>query len=95
MGEEQPPYDPEDLNELMYLFQPDDINDIDSRFTSIMADNKEGFAVEFVISVLAAKELVELYLLAIQGNLEAKQKCWHEYSKMIAGLAQALNEYKN
>lgn len=77
------------------MFQPDDINELDDTFTSIIKDDNDGFVVEFVISVLAAKELVELYLSALHGNLVAKQKSWHEYSKIIAELTQAINEHEN
>ena len=86
-------YDPEDLNKLMGLFQPEDINEMDGAFTSIIKDNNDGFVVEFVISVLAAKELVELYFQALQGNAKAQEKCWHEYAKIIAELTQALNNH--
>jgi hypothetical protein len=79
----------------MGLFQPEDINEMDGAFTSIIKDNNDGFVVEFAISVLAAKELVELYLEALQGNAKAQEKCWHEYAKMIAELTQALNEHEN
>jgi hypothetical protein len=51
--------------------------------------------VEFVISVLAARELVELYLQAQTGDEIAKEKSWHEYSKIIAELTQALNLHDN
>lgn len=86
-------YDPEDLNKLMGLFQPEDINEMDGAFTSIIKDNNDGFVVEFATSVLAAKELVELYLEALQGNAKAQEKCWHEYAKIIAELTQALNNH--
>ena len=86
-------YDPEDLNKLMGLFQPEDINEMDGAFTSIIKDHNDGFVVEFAISVLAAKELVELYLEALQGNAKAQEKCWHEYAKIIAELTQALNNH--
>ena len=86
-------YDPEDLNKLMGLFQPEDINEMDGAFTSIIKDNNDGFVVEFAISVLAAKELVELYLEALQGNAKAQEKFWHEYAKIIAELTQALNNH--
>lgn len=77
----------------MGLFQPEDINEMDGAFTSIIKDNNDGFVVEFAISVLAAKELVELYLEALQGNAKAQEKCWHEYAKIIAELTQALNNH--
>ena len=47
---------------------------------------------EFIISVLAAKELTQLYVEASLGNEVAQQKCWHEYSKIIAELTKALGD---
>lgn len=85
-------WDPEDLNELLYLFDSKDINELEGIFTSIIKDDQNGFVIEFLISVLAAKELVELYLRAQRGDVIAKQKCWYEYSKIIAELTQALNK---
>lgn len=85
-------WDPEDLNELLYLFDSKDISELEGIFTSIIKDDQNGFVIEFLISVLAAKELVELYLRAQRGDVIAKQKCWYEYSKIIAELTQALNK---
>ena len=86
-------WDPEDLNELLYLFDKNDISELEGIFTSIIKDDSDGFVVEFVISVLAARELVELYLRAQTGDVFAKEKCWYEYSKIIAELTQALNRH--
>jgi hypothetical protein len=88
-------WDPEDLNELLYLFDKDDISELEGIFTNIIKDDSDGFVVEFVISVLAARELVELYLQAQTGDEIAKEKSWHEYSKIIAELTQALNLHDN
>ena len=88
-------WDPEDLNELMYLFDKDDISELEGVFTSIIKDDSDGFVVEFVISVLAARELVELYLRAQSGDEIAKNKSWFEYSKIIAELTQGLNLHDN
>lgn len=88
-------WDPEDLNELLYLFDKDDISELEGIFTNIIKDDSDGFVVEFVISVLAARELVELYLKAQTGDEIAKEKSWHEYSKIIAELTQALNLHDN
>lgn len=86
-------WDPEDLNELLYLFDSKDISELEGIFTSIIKDDQDGFVIEFLISVLAAKELVELYLRAQRGDVFAKEKCWYEYSKIIAELTQALNRH--
>jgi hypothetical protein len=77
------------------LFDKDDISELEGIFTNIIKDDSDGFVVEFVISVLAARELVELYLQAQTGDEIAKEKSWHEYSKIIAELTQALNLHDN
>jgi hypothetical protein len=85
-------YDPEDLNKLMGLFQPEDINEIDGAFTSIIKDNNDGFVVEFVISVLAAKELVNEWIKACYGDAKSLNISLHEYAKIIAEIERALVE---
>ena len=85
-------YDPEDLNKLQWMFNSEDISELDGIFTNIIEDDSKGFVMEFIISILAAKELTQLYLEASLGNEVAQQKCWHEYSKIIAELTKALND---
>lgn len=85
-------YDPEDLNKLQWMFNSEDISELDGIFTNIIEDDSKGFVMEFIISILAAKELTQLYLEASLGNEIAQQKCWHEYSKIIAELTKALND---
>jgi hypothetical protein len=85
-------YDPEDLNKLQWMFNSEDISELDGIFTNIIEDDSKGFVMEFIISILAAKELTQLYVEASLGNEVAQQKCWHEYSKIIAELTKALND---
>jgi hypothetical protein len=92
---DNPNWDPEDLNELLYLFDKNDINELEGIFTNLIKDDSDGFVMEFIISVLAARELVELYLRAQSGDEIAKKKSWFEYSKIIAELTQALNLHDN
>ena len=95
MTSDNPNWDPEDLNELLYLFDINDINELEGIFTNLIKDDSDGFVMEFIISVLAARELVELYLRAQSGDEIAKKKSWFEYSKIIAELTQALNLHDN
>lgn len=85
-------YDPENLSKLQWMFNSDDISELDGIFTNIIEDDSKGFVMEFIISVLAAKELTQLYVEASLGNEVAQQKCWHEYSKIIAELTKALGD---
>lgn len=73
-------------------FDPDDMNELEGIFAEMIADSEDGYIMEFVISKLAAKELVRLWKEASLGISAAQQISWSEYSKIIAELANALNE---
>ena len=71
-------------------FDPDDITELDGIFMSMIADNEDGFVMEFGISVLAAKELIELWHQAESGNRIARIKSWGEYTKIINELQKVV-----
>ncbi|CAB4151128.1 hypothetical protein UFOVP582_2 [uncultured Caudovirales phage] len=71
-------------------FDPDDISEIEDIFTQIISDNEDGFVMEFGISVLAAKELIDLWTKANNGSRMARIKSWNEYSKIIRELELAV-----
>lgn len=73
-------------------FDPDDMNELQGIFAEMIADNEDGYVMEFAITKLAAKELVRLWKEASMGIKEAQQISWLEYSKIINELAQALQE---
>lgn len=71
-------------------FDPDDMYELEGIFTEIVSDNEDGFVMEFIISVLAAKELIDLWELAQDGNAEAHYLCMEEYGKIINHLEKAI-----
>jgi len=71
-------------------FDPDDMSELEGIFAQIIADNEDGFIIEFGISVLSAKELVNLWQKANLGSRSAQKSSWMEYSKIMAELKKAL-----
>lgn len=72
-------------------FNPDDMSELQGIFAQMIQDNETGFVMEFIISRLAAKELVEHWNKACQGNSVALAICLHEYGKIMAELVEALS----
>jgi len=73
-------------------FNPDDMSELEGIFAQMIEDNETGFVMEFIISKLAAKELVEAWTEAKYGNPSALALSWQEYGKIITELAQALDD---
>lgn len=71
-------------------FDPDDMSELEGIFAQIIADNEDGFIVEFGISVLSAKELINLWNKANLGSRAAQKASWMEYSKIMGELKKAL-----
>lgn len=75
-----------------FNFDPDDITELSGIFAEMIADNEDGFIMEFGISRLAAKEVVDMWVKASKGNKSAQAASWLEYSKIVSQLAEALEE---
>ncbi len=73
-------------------FDPDDVTELEGIFAEMIADNEDGFIMEFGISKLAAKELIMLWKEASLGIKSAQVASWVEYSKIINELRKALGE---
>jgi hypothetical protein len=73
-------------------FDPDDMSELEGIFAEMISDNEDGFLMEFGISRLAAKELVDLWYKSIGGDKEAQVASWAEYTKIIIQLKEALSE---
>jgi hypothetical protein len=71
-------------------FDPDDMNELEWAFSEIIADNEDGFVIEFWISKLSAKELVDLWDRALKGNRTARKLSLEEYGKIMGELRRAL-----
>ena len=73
-------------------FNPDDMSELEGIFTNMIADNESGFVMEFIISKLAAKELVSEWIKACHGDARSLNMSLHEYAKIIAEIERALLE---
>lgn len=71
---------------------PDDMSELEGIFAQMIEDNETGFVMEFIISRLAAKELVEAWTESEDGNDEAMYLCLHEYGKIMREIQDALND---
>lgn len=74
-------------------FDPDDMSELEGVFAQMIADNEEGYVMEFVISKLAAKELVAIWDNAIFGDPSSIRLCLTEYGKIMQELADALANF--
>jgi hypothetical protein len=72
-------------------FDPDDMSELEGIFAEMISDNEDGFLMEFGISRLAAKELVDLWYKSVSGDKEAQVASWAEYTKIIIQLKEALS----
>ena len=73
-------------------FDPEDMSELSGIFAEMISDNEDGFVMEFGISRLNAKELIDAWYNAEQGDYEAMASSWTEYTKIIRQLEDALNE---
>ncbi len=71
---------------------PDDMSELEGIFAQMIEDNETGFVMEFIISKLAAKELVQAWTDAKNGNSDAFFLSLQEYNKIVTELAQALDD---
>jgi hypothetical protein len=71
---------------------PDDMSELEGIFAQMIEDNETGFVMEFVISRLAAKELVEAWTNAEDGDVDALWLCLHEYGKIMKEIFYALDQ---
>jgi len=73
-------------------FNPDDMSELEGIFANMISDNESGFVMEFIISKLAAKELVHEWIKACYGDAKSLNISLHEYAKIIAEIERALVE---
>ncbi len=71
-------------------FDPDDMTELEGIFAQMIADNEEGYVMEFIISKLAAKELVAIWQNAMFGDPTSIQMCLVEYGKIMDELEAAI-----
>jgi hypothetical protein len=73
-------------------FDPDDMTELEGIFAEMISDNEDGFVMEFGISRLAAKELVDLWYQSVSGDKAAQLSSWAEYTKIVMQLKLALGD---
>lgn len=71
-------------------FSPEDIKEIDNLFARISQDAYEGYAVEFHITKLGAKDMVAEWEKAVKGDQDALYACMENYTYIVSEIAQAL-----
>lgn len=71
-------------------FSPEDINELDNLFARISQDAYEGYAVEFHITRLGAKDMVKEWLKALEGNPDALFAAMENYAYIVGEIQQAL-----
>ena len=71
-------------------FDPDDIYELEGIFGQIVEDNETGYLMEFSISKLAAKELLDIWNNAMFGDPTSIRICLDEYGKIMTELEEAI-----
>jgi hypothetical protein len=71
-------------------FNPDDIADLERIFARTVEDSENGYIVEFHISKLAAKEMVEEWIEGLMGNRAAIKSWMHNYSYIVESIMEQL-----
>ncbi len=71
-------------------FDPDDMSELEGIFAQMIDDNETGYVMEFIISKLAAKELLAIWDNAVFGDPTSIRICMTEYGKIMHELADAL-----
>jgi hypothetical protein len=71
-------------------FDPKDLEDLETKFTRITKDSAVGYTVEFIMTRLAAKDMVETWLNAMMGDRDAIRTCMENYSYIVEEVMNAL-----
>ena len=71
-------------------FSPEDIKELDNLFARISQDACEGYAVEFHITRLGAKDMVKEWGKALEGNPDALFAAMENYAYIVGEIQQAL-----
>lgn len=73
-------------------FNPDDMSELQGIFTQMIEDNEYGFIMEFCISRLSAKELLESWKSACLGDPNGLAISLHEYGKIMNEVERSLRD---
>jgi hypothetical protein len=73
-------------------FDPNDIADLETKFARIKKDSAVGYTVEFIMTKLAAQEMVSTWLSALLGDRDAVRICMSNYSYLVEEIMNVLQE---
>jgi len=73
-------------------FDPNDLSDLESAFTRITHDSSVGYTIEFIMTKLAARDMVETWLNALMGDRDAIRTCMANYSYIVEEVMHALQQ---
>jgi hypothetical protein len=73
-------------------FDPSDIADLETKFARIKKDSSVGYTVEFIMTKLAAREMVSTWLSALLGDRDATRICMSNYSYLVEEIMNVLQE---
>lgn len=71
-------------------FDPNDLSEMSTMFARIMSDSDQGYTMEFSISRLQAKDLMNMWTKACLGDPVSTAQCLIEYGKIMLELQYAL-----
>lgn len=71
-------------------FDPEDIKEISANFAQISKDAFEGYCVEFHVTKLGAKDMVEEWNQAMLGDQDSLFRCMENYSYIVGEIMEAL-----
>lgn len=74
------------------MFDPDDIEEIESRLEAVVANENEGYEMLFFINRNDALDLVEAYKAAVQGEPMAMARCWTEFAQIMQRLEASIHD---
>ncbi len=73
-------------------FNPPDMEYLSDRFEQIIRDTENGYCVEFHITRLAAREMINEWIKAITGDLDAYRKCMDNYGYIVTCIMDEVNK---
>jgi len=74
------------------MFDPDDLEEIESRLEAVIANEHEGYEMLFFINKNDALDLVETYKAAVKGEPMAMARCWTEFAQIMQRLEASIHD---
>ena len=71
-------------------FNPDDIEEIENAFKSVIRDSEEGYAMELMFSRADGQEMIRTWIKALMGDPLAVIDCFRNFSLIMEEVKIAL-----